>query len=64
MMRNFYEIILDMQKTNSTSQTFLELLKFQESLNQIGWDQNDNCLCVTDQNQAKRINQFVGSKNV
>ena len=51
-----------MQKLNISIS--FELLEFQESWNLIGQDQNWACLEVLDQNQAKKLYQFVGTKNV
>ena len=51
-----------MQKLNIS--VSFELLEFQESWNLIGQDQNWACLEVLDQNQAKKLYQFVGTKNV
>lgn len=52
-----------MQKINLISQTSLELFKFQESWNLIGWEQAWACLGVSDQNQEKRLFKFVSSNN-
>ena len=52
-----------MQKINLISQTSLELFKFQESWNLIGWEQAWACLGVSEQNQEKRLCKFVGSNN-
>ena len=43
---------------NLTSQTFLELIRFQKSWSLTGRDQNWTCLVMPDRNQAKRPTQY------
>ena len=58
-----WKLFLHMEKNNLMSQNLLELLQFQETWNLISRDQNWICLGTPDQKQAKRLNQFVASKN-